>query len=181
MPGADTFYVSWVAFQGLRDGRAAANSAFQPALLASDTFLFHQLDTNIQQRVYWYNFFRKRLEDFASSNFNIFYQESQMATLSPTPPTITTNPSMAFSTTGPQGLQSRNSTGQASRHGTHCQINWASNRLEAIFVKGKISCSWHWRIQKRQDYLDSSEGVREAGWGKKHVLRRHAKKDFTNN
>lgn len=85
MPGADTFSVSWVAFQGPRDGRAAANSAFQPALLASDTFFFHQLDTNIQQRVYWYNLFRKRLEDLASSNFNIFYQESQMATLSPTP------------------------------------------------------------------------------------------------
>ena len=77
---------------------------------------FHQLDTNIQQRVYWYNLFRKRLEDFASSNFNIFYQESQMATRSPTPPS---SPPTPIWLSLPQALRARRSeTAQARPAGT---------------------------------------------------------------
>ena len=86
MPGANTFSVSWYAFQGshVMEGLLLIQHSNQ-LCLPQTLFFFHQLDTNIQQRVYWYNFFRKRLEDLASSNFNIFYQESQMATLPPTP------------------------------------------------------------------------------------------------
>lgn len=76
-------------------------------------------------------------------------------------PSSTPTP-IRLSATGSQGAQSRNSRGQTSRCLIHCQIKQASNHLGAIFVKGKISCSGHWRIQKRQDYLDSSERLREG-------------------
>lgn len=57
-------------------------------------FFFHQLDTNSQQRVYWHNFSRKKLEDLAGSSFNIFIKSPKGPHFSP--PVITPNPKYGF-------------------------------------------------------------------------------------